>query len=656
VVDLERDTTLARTLLERMALIRATEETLLALFSQGRIFGTTHTCIGQEAIPVALAPHLRERDIIFCPHRCHGHFIACGGSAELLVAEVMGRASGACGGRAGSQHLHHGRLFASGVQGGIAGNGVGAALALKYLESGAICVVFLGDGTLGAGLLYESMNFASLRQLPVLFVLEDNQYAQTTPVRLAVSGSMIARPSSFGIPAAEITSNDVTELYEVFRSCVETVRRSQAPFFQVVHTYRLAAHSKGDDHRDPAEIAAWRKKDPLTLMGGRLSPTEVDEALSRTRGKLQRVVEIVEAEPPAHFEPSPFYVSSSAHCGEAAPRQSVTYTKALNGALHVLMESDPRVFLMGEDVLDPYGGAFGVAKGLSSRFPERVITTPISEAGIVAWGVGAALAGMRPIVEIMFGDFLALAADQLLNHAAKYRWVTGGSVDVPLVIRTPMGGGRGYGPTHSQSIEKMFMGVPGLMVVAPSTLVDPGELLRRAVTQSSDPVVFVEHKLLYPKLLLAPESGRIGNFFVKSTGSRYPTVRLSLTGFDAPELTLLTYGGMMPLAMRVAEALLLDHEIVADVVVPSLLSPPPSEEIIAAVGDCTAVATIEEGSKGFDWGAEMVAGLVERSGATPRRYMRFASAPSPIPAAIPLEKSVLPDARAIIDAIRRSML
>jgi pyruvate/2-oxoglutarate/acetoin dehydrogenase E1 component len=262
---------------------------------------------------------------------------------------------------------------------------------------------------------------------------------------------------------------------------------------------------------------------------------------------------------------------------------------------------------------------------------------------------------MRPIVEIMFGDFLTLAADQLLNHAAKYRWVTNRRVDLPLVIRTPMGGGRGYGPTHSQSIEKMFMGIPGLAVVAPSNLVDPGELLRRAVTLSADPVLFVEHKLLYPKPLLAADDGRVANFFVKSTASCYPTVHLSLTGFDAPDLILLTYGGTTPLAMHVAETLLLDHEIVADVVVPSLLSPPPYDEIQAAVAGCTAVATIEEGTRGFDWGAEMIAGLAERLGAAPRKYMRFASAPCPIPAAIPLEKRVLPDAGAIIDAIRRSI-
>lgn len=645
---------LANALLERMALVRATEETILSLFGEGKVFGTTHTCIGQEAISAALAPHLRAEDFIFCPHRCHGHFISCGGTLELLLGEIMGRASGACGGRGGSQHLHHGNLFASGVQGGIAGNATGAALALKTLSPESIAVVFLGDGTLGEGLVYESLNFAALRQLPILFLLEDNQYAQTTPVRLGVSGSMLARPQAFGIAAAEVTSNDAVELHETFRARVDFVRTARAPFFQVVHTYRLAAHSKGDDHRDPAEIAEWKLKDPLVVTAAHTG-ADVESLLERARTAVRNVVQEIESQPLADTEPSPFALSLKSDAADAFPSEELTGTRALNAALHAAMESDPRVIVMGEDVLAPYGGAFGVARDLSSRFPERVITTPISEAGIVAWGVGAALAGMRPVVEIMFGDFLTLAADQLLNHAAKYRWVTGGAVEVPLVIRAPMGGGRGYGPTHSQSIEKMFMGIPGLAVVAPSHLVDPGELLRRAIADTSDPVLFIEHKLLYPKPLLVPHEGRIGNFFIRSTASSFPTVHLSLANWERPNAVLITYGGMTPVAMQTAERLLLEYDILADVVVPSLLSPAPYDEMIGFTGDCRYVITLEEGTQGFDWGAEIVAGFCERSRDVHRRYHRITAAASPTPAAIPLERRVIPDAQSVIDAIRRSM-
>ena len=171
-----------------------------------------------------------------------------------------------------------------------------------------------------------------------------------------------------------------------------------------------------------------------------------------------------------------------------------TVLERLNDGLQHVMEIDDRVYLLGEDILDPYGGAFKVTRGLSTRFPERVLTTPISEAAITGIANGMALRGLHPVVEIMFGDFVTLIADQLINHASKFRWMYNDQVRVPLVVRTPMGGRRGYGPTHSQSLEKLFMGVPGLRVLAPNCLSDPASLLESAILQEEGPIVFVEHK------------------------------------------------------------------------------------------------------------------------------------------------------------------
>src|SRR5512137_2746142 len=188
----------------------------------------------------------------------------------------------------------------------------------------------------------------------------------------------------------------------------------------------------------------------------------------------------------------------------------LTVLESLNEALHHAMENDARVYVFGEDILDPYGGAFKVTRGLSTKFPERVLTTPISEAGIVGVATGMALRGLRPVVEIMFGDFVTLIADQLVNHAAKFRWMYNEQVSVPLVVRTPMGGRRGYGPTHSQTLEKLFLGIPGLRVLAPCALGDPGELLMKAILEDNDPVLFVENKLLY----LLPVNGNMEEFEV----------------------------------------------------------------------------------------------------------------------------------------------
>src|SRR5512138_978221 len=166
-----------------------------------------------------------------------------------------------------------------------------------------------------------------------------------------------------------------------------------------------------------------------------------------------------------------------------------TVLERLNYALHHAMETDERVYLLGEDILDPYGGAFKVARGLSTKFPERVLTTPISEAAILGVANGMALRGLRPVAEIMFGDFVTLVADQIINHAAKFRWMYNDQVRVPLVVRAPMGGRRGYGPTHSQTLEKLFLGVPGLQMIAPCEFGNPGELLHQAIVKTEDPLI-----------------------------------------------------------------------------------------------------------------------------------------------------------------------
>lgn len=638
------------TLFERLYLIRKTEEALLRLFSEGKLHGTTHTSLGQEAIAVAAGAHLREGDMVFASHRCHGHFLSYGGPLESLLAEVMGREGGVCEGRGGSQHLVYKRFFSSGVQGGIVGNATGAALGLQHARSGAIAVAFLGDGTLGEGLVYESLNFAALRQLPVLFILEDNGIAQTTPATDAVSGSMLARAEAFGIAASEIESNDVLALLDTLGEAFRHVRERGAPFFQVVHTYRLGPHSKGDDTRDRAEVEHHRAGDPITLLGAQVDSgcaREIEQASDRTVRDAIQTVSARAAARSADFEESE---------GKSAPvpfaAQGLRYGVALNRALQAILGEEPAAILMGEDLADPYGGAFKVAKGLSTRYPDRVISTPISEAGLVAWGVGAALAGMRPIVEIMFGDFLALAADQILNHAAKYSWVSGGRQRLPLVIRTPMGGGRGYGPTHSQCLEKMFLGVPGLTVVAASPLLDPGELLRRACLAMDSPVLFIEHKLLYPQELYAIESGRCGDFFVRATSGLFPTLRLSLTDSVSCDAALITYGGAVKLALEAATMLLIEEEIALDVIVPSVLGPARAAEIASILGCARHVATLEEGSRAAGWGAEVIAGLAEDPAYSDTRFLRIAAADTPVPAAKQLEAETLPGLDSTLKQLR----
>ena len=243
-----------------------------------------------------------------------------------------------------------------------------------------------------------------------------------------------------------------------------------------------------------------------------------------------------------------------------------TVLDSLNSGLLNALQKDPSVLLLGEDILDPYGGAFKVTRGCSTAFPDRVITTPISEAGLGGICAGMALRGLRPVLEIMFGDFITLLADQLINHISKFRWMYNNTVNLPLVIRTPMGGRRGYGPTHSQSLEKLYLGVPGLTVIAPLTFeLAAGTLLERVISETEDPVVFIENKLQYllPLQTEAEQNELIQELTYSRTDAqkRTPTYRLALKGAPAPSLTLTAYGYMAELARQAQLKLAYEHEI-----------------------------------------------------------------------------------------------
>ena len=337
-----------------------------------------------------------------------------------------------------------------------------------------------------------------------------------------------------------------------------------------------------------------------------------------------------------------------------------TVLESLNMALLRAMEQDERVVIIGEDILDPYGGAFKVSRGLSSAFPRRVLNSPISEAGIAGVAAGMAMRGMRPVVEIMFGDFLTLAADQLVNHIAKFRWMYNDQVRVPLVIRTPMGGRRGYGPTHSQTLEKLFLGVPGLKVAAPCALqapngvpVDAGGLLQQAIADD-DPVIFIENKLLYLSHLQTSET--LPDFEINSvpTPSGYPTYQLAIKGAPPAVLTLAAYGHMAELAREAALQLAYEYEIFTALIVPTQLAPfqAPMQAITASVKKTKRLLVLEEGTHALGWGAEVLARAAEIFGSRLIAAGRVAAEDIPVPAALVLEKAALPDVGDIIQSAK----
>ena len=340
-----------------------------------------------------------------------------------------------------------------------------------------------------------------------------------------------------------------------------------------------------------------------------------------------------------------------------------TVLDSLNAALQRALVTDEKVFILGEDILDPYGGAFKVTRGLSTNFPSRVLTTPVSEAAIVGVAAGMALRGLRPVVEIMFGDFLTLAADQLINHVAKFRWMYNDQVHVPLVIRTPMGGRRGYGPTHSQTLEKLFLGVPGLRVMAPCALNNPGDLLLHAILDDEDPVLFIENKLLYLLPIQDLNSSRdftlgqanassstVPSLSPLSPSPYAPTYTLSLRDAPPPTLTLVAYGYMADLCRQAALLLAYEDEFFTELVIPTQLSPVDMTPILDSARKTHRLLVVEEGSYTLGWGAEILANAAETLGVNLHAARRLACWDLPIPASVPLESAILPG----VEDIRKS--
>jgi pyruvate/2-oxoglutarate/acetoin dehydrogenase E1 component len=333
----------------------------------------------------------------------------------------------------------------------------------------------------------------------------------------------------------------------------------------------------------------------------------------------------------------------------------VTYLQSLQSNLHRLMEQEPAVYILGEDILDPYGGAFKVTKGLSTHFPNRVITTPISEAGIVGIANGMALRGLKPIVEIMFGDFITLAADQIVNYAAKFSAMYQKEQPGSIIVRLAVGAGRGYGPTHSQSLEKMFLGIPHLELVAPSHFHDPGQVLYDIASNIHNPVLFLEHKLLYTRPLVQTDN----DLEIESLSSQdhCPVIRLrNYPQWQIPDVTLIAYGGS---SLWVHEILkrMRHEEIRVLALLPSRIKPLDMEPVLNAVRESGRLIILEEGTGQWGWGAEIAASVHLHLWDNLRSPVRrIGAAGTIVPAAKPLEDAYLPSVAKIEQVVYEVLL
>jgi 2-oxoisovalerate dehydrogenase E1 component len=431
--------------------------------------------------------------------------------------------------------------------------------------------------------------------------------------------------------------------------------RQGKPFLQIVETRRLLAHSKGDDDRPREVLGSLWESDPLSRLVeenpslGEIQRNE-EEALDRVcRAVANRPVlqaAAYSALPPA----DQVFPSTRIHADLPERASDGRVAEELNRALHEIMGKNKDVILIGEDLLDPYGGAFKVSRGLSTKFPGQVLSTPIAEAGLVGVANGVALTGMRPVAEIMFADFVTLAADQLINFAAKFHSMYGGKVRCPLTLRLVSGAGRGYGPTHSQSLEHLFCGVPGLRVVALSQRHDPGQLLRHAVLEDDSPKVLVENKLLYalrpagrPPLDLRPVPRRTHN-------GDYPALCYEPEGGADADVTVVTYGGMTGVAEGAMHKLLEEEELRFDYFILTQLWPLDVGDIVRSVTRTKRLLVVEENVPDFSVGAAVIAAVAQRiPGGLACRAV--GSRPVPFPCARHLENEVLPSVDRVVGAV-----
>jgi len=638
-----------------MLRIRRFEERTAALFVEGVVKGTAHSYIGEEAIASAVCANLGTNDYVGSYHRGHGHCIAKGASLHKMMAELMGRATGYCGGLGGSMHiasLELGILGANGIVGAAMPLSTGAALAAKLKRTGQVAVAFFGDGAANQGVFHESLNLASVWKLPVIFVCENNHYALTTSYRASTSIERIAdRAAAYGMPGHRVDGNDVTEVYETVREAVARARDGGGPSLIEALTYRWGQHSMRANLADPRpreELETWKDRDPIKLVEAELLDRGIAgrDALAAIAKEVDDEIESATSFGRGSPEPSVQFMLSAVYAPHReVPEPSLesvrtlSFPQAIAEGLCQEMECDQSVIVMGEDV-GATGGIFQATAGLLGRFgPERVRDTPISEATFVGCGVGAAIAGLRPVVELQIFDFVALTMDMLVNQAAKFRYMLGGGPKVPLVVRGPQGGGIRLAAQHSQSLEAWFTHVPGLVVVAPSSPADAKGLLISAI-RDDNPVIFLESKLLY----LAPPAAVPEESYAIPLGKG----ALRRAGRD---VTVVATMAMVPRALAAAEQLARDG-IDVEVIDPRTLRPLDEDLILSSVRRTHRLVIAHEAWTRGGFGSEVSSLVMEQAfDWLDAPVTRVGAPPVPMPYNDELERFVIPSQQRIADAV-----
>jgi 2-oxoisovalerate dehydrogenase E1 component len=644
-----------------MLLARKLDERVWALNRQGRVPFVVSVA-GHEGTQVGAAFALdATKDWSLPYYRDVAFNLAMGVSPEDLFLGVF--AKGTDPANAGRQMPNHWsepdlRIFsASSVIATQYPHACGIAHQLKASGSDSVVMVSSGEGATSEGDWHEAMNFAGLHKLPVIFLVENNLYAISTPTHEEIAGGIAERAVGYGMPGVEVDGNDILAVYGVMAAAVQRARAGEGPSLIEANTYRYYAHTSDDDdkvYRSAEEVELWRRKDPILVLKqymveSRLLGEDLEADIEReVTEQIAAAVKEADAAPEALDWESNVYANPivpTIAVSEQEPEptgESMNMITAVNRTLHELLAEYDDAAVFGEDVADPKGGVFKATVGLTDAYgPDRAFNTPLAEALIIGIGIGKGAAGGRPIAEIQFADFIHPAFDQIVSEVARLHYRTNGRWQLPMVIRVPYGGGIHGALYHSQSIEAFYAHVPGLKVIVPSTPADAKGLLWSAV-EDPDPVMFLEPKKLY----------RLSEGAVPEGPHRVPIGQAALrrTGED---LTIIAYGTMAHFAVEASDRLR-KEDIEAAVLDLRSLRPLDWPSIERAVRRNGKVLIVHEDTKFGGFGAEIAAQIAENAldwlDAPIRRYCS-PEVPA-FPYAATLEEQVFPSVEGIVEQAR----
>ena len=638
-----------------MQVIRQTEEELARCHQRGLIHGACHTYVGQEAIATGVCAHLTKDDSVFSTHRGHGHALAKGMPPRELMAELFGRATGCSRGRGGSMHLFSpeiGMMGTSGIVGPCILQACGGGYSAKLLKNGRVAAAFFGDGAVNNGAFHEGLNMASIWKLPVLFVCENNQFATEVPFSYSSGSPEVgARAALYGMAGVTVDGNDVLAIHAAAAEAVQRARAGQGPTLLECRTYRTRAHAEGMGdftYRTREDVQQWKERCPIKSVRQRLVEQQgvPHDEIARIDAEVAALV--AEARQFAESSPWPEAASATAHVyaqaklpNPAPPpgERQITFTQATHEALASEMAKNPKIFVMGEGI-GQRGGNFKTTEGLYAKFgAERLCDTPISERGFVGLACGAAMTGTRPVVDIMFADFVLDSVGEIVNQIAKMQYMSSGRLKMPVLLRGCIGIGHSAATHHSGSYHALYGQIPGLRVVVPASPYDAKGLFLHAL-RSDDPVMFLEHReIMNMKGPVPAEDYEIE--FGKASIVR-----------GGKDVTVVALARMAPLTLSIAGELE-GNGISIELIDPRTVSPLDADTILNSVAKTGRLLIVEETPAAFGLGAEIAARVADAGfNDLDAPIKRLNGSFAPTPYSPPLEAAVIPSAHAIAQAIR----